>query len=116
MQRKQCLIEDSETIQNLCEQQPYRYYYQITKMEVLTVQTKFPKPIDTMIKSVYATNLSLFQANMTSTGLLSAPPVLDSGGGEPLFDETTYEQGVMLLDIYDLFFYLEKKKVVIHKH
>ena len=53
---------------------------------------KIPKPIDTMIKSInHATNLSAQLANMTSTGRLSAPPVLDSGGGEPLFDETNYE-------------------------
>ena len=52
---------------------------------------KIPKPIDTMIKSInHATNLSAQLANMTSTESLSAPPVLDSGG-EPLFDETTYE-------------------------
>lgn len=55
---------------------------------------KIPRPIDTIIKSSnHATNLSAQLANMTSTGRLSAPPVLDSGG-EPLFDETTYEQGL----------------------
>jgi hypothetical protein len=44
-----------------------------------------------MIKSInHATNLSAQLANITSTGRLSAPPVLDSGG-EPLFDETTSE-------------------------
>lgn len=52
---------------------------------------KIPKPIDTIIKSInHATNLSPQLANMTSKGRLSAPPVSEAGG-EPLFDETTYE-------------------------
>ena len=52
---------------------------------------KIPKPIDTIIKSTnHATNLSDQLANTTSTGRLSAPPLLGAGG-EPLFDETTYE-------------------------
>ena len=43
-----------------------------------------------MIKSInHATNLSTQLANITSTGRLSSPPVLDAGGG-PLFDDSTY--------------------------
>ena len=60
-------------------------------MEMITIQTRFLRAIDTIIKSInHARNLSTQLANITSTGRLSTSPILDTGG-ESLFDEDIYE-------------------------
>jgi hypothetical protein len=73
---------------------------------------KIPRAIDTIIKSInHARNLSTQLANITSTGRLSASPILDTGG-ESLFDEDIYEVNFSC-HTYMILFLNERKAVKI---
>lgn len=71
---------------------------------------KIARAIDTIIKSInHARNLSTQLANITSTGRLSASPILDTGG-ESLFDEDNYQVKFSRYT-YMILFFKERKDV-----
>lgn len=71
---------------------------------------KIARAIGTIIKSInHARNLSTQLANITSTGRLSASPILDTGG-ESLFDEDNYQVKFSRYT-YMILFFKERKDV-----